>query len=72
MTKKPFEEITTGDIIDVSGCSRGKRIVIGPGTYDSAYHLVEHVSDNRILYRLILNSKMPGYTLDSFTNQVGS
>jgi AcrR family transcriptional regulator len=106
MTKKSFEEITTSDIIEASGYSRGtfythytdkydlaakimeneidghvevivgtikqrKKIATGGADiYEPAYRLFEHVNDNRVLYQLILNSKMPGYTLDSFIDSV--
>ena len=55
-----FVDIIAGTI------KRRKRIVIEPGVYEPVYQLFLHVNEHHRLYKLILESKIPGYTLDQF------
>lgn len=59
------------EIVKVS-IARCHIIEIGKGIYEPAYHLLEHVMQNRNLYKLIFQSMLPGYSLENFVEMVAS
>ena len=71
LAEKIMENEITNYVESIAGTIRKrKRIIIEQGIYEPAYRLFIHVNENQILYKLILESKMPEYTLDTFIDAV--